>query len=221
MAKSALLISELVALLGRRGGSVARLLMMRKEVDKIRLENNKKTALARLLVLWVTLLLLSVPSALCSDEIKPVIESVVVDQPVTVVFNAIRELRTTNGSHRKLESYKDNQAIIEERFPGLPVVGDSICTYKEIEIPPSRIDYELIRSDRFKMFQGAWVLEPICENRTKVTLSSYLDPGMRVPFWREISRSATERHVKKRLRELQEQAETASQLHEKGPQKEQ
>jgi len=160
---------------------------------------------AWLAVLTVALLAAPLP-AKCA-ETKPVIEQQVIDEPASIVWRAIQNLRTVDGQKRRLISYANNEAVIEEKFPALPIVGDSTCLYKECEvIPEKEINYSLIHSDHFKVFEGTWNLERMADGKTRVSLSSNLDTGLRVPFWREITRVATTRSVKHRLQELAVQA---------------
>jgi len=140
-----------------------------------------------------------------AEDIEQVIETIEVDEPPSICFQAIRNLRSTD-KNRTLESYNAPEAIIRERFGCLPVVGETICTYKEIEKPPNRIEYLMISSNRFKMFEGSWVLTAESSGGTKVTLTGSVDPGMRVPLWRQISKAATSSRLRKRLHDLQDQA---------------
>jgi hypothetical protein len=160
---------------------------------------------ACLTALTIAFVALPLP-AKCADT-KPVMEQEVIDEPASIVWRAIQNLRTIDAQKRRLISYANNEAVIEEKFPALPIVGDSTCLYKECEVVPEKqIDYSLIRSDHFKVFEGTWNLERLSGGRTKVSLSSNLDTGMRIPFWREITRAATSRSVKHRLQELCTQA---------------
>ena len=161
-------------------------------------------------VIAVTLCTFTTASATAaSDEVKTVTASTLVNASPSVVWEAIRGLRRKDSVHRKLVSYKDNEAVLEEKFLGLPIIGDAVCTYKESEVPFQRIDYRLIKSDHFKVFEGSWVLTP-AENgqKTLVCLSSCSDPGLRVPFWKDLTKMATSRHIKKRLAEMKEDAES-------------
>lgn len=141
-----------------------------------------------------------------ADETKAVRQSTVINEPIAVVWRAIQRLRTADQEHRKLISYQNNQAVIEERFFGLPIIGDATCIYKESEVPLDTINYCLIRSDRFKVFEGSWKVAAINDKKTSVCLTSSCDPGLRIPFWKEISHAATVRNVKHRLEELDSQA---------------
>jgi hypothetical protein len=160
----------------------------------------------RLISILSATALFSFPPALAKSEaLQPVVESIVVDEPQDLTFRAICCLRSVD-KNRTLESYTAPQAIISEHFGGLPIVGDSVRKYAETESAPNRIDYRMISSNRFKTFKGAWILTPESGKSTKVTLTSFLDPGVRVPFWRQISRAATIHMVRNRLSELETEA---------------
>jgi ribosome-associated toxin RatA of RatAB toxin-antitoxin module len=145
-------------------------------------------------------------AALASDT-KPVSQSQVIDQPSHVVWLAIQSLRTSDREHRKLVSYTNGEAIIEEKFRSLPIVGDASCKYKECELPPNEIDYSLISSDQFKVFEGRWMLTPLKDGTTMVSLSANFDTGLRIPFWREITKNQTNSSLKRRLKQLSEEAD--------------
>lgn len=136
---------------------------------------------------------------------EPAVATIVVNEPQDITFKAIGRLRTTD-KNRTLESYKPPVAIIREQFPKLPLIGDRTCLYKEVEQAPNRIEYSLIKGDNVKEFKGVWSLKPLSKDSTEVTLSTYADAGVRMPFWRELSKETAMRTVHQRLRELQVQA---------------
>lgn len=135
-------------------------------------------------------------------------ESIIVKASPQEVFQFIQHLRNSDNKCRKLVSYHKGKAILEEHFLGLPLVGNATCVYQEVEVPFSRIDYSLISSDKFRNFDGHWYIEPVADShKTKVELTScIIDANIRVPFWRDISKLATIRHVRKRLSAIQELA---------------
>lgn len=124
------------------------------------------------------------------------------------VWEAIKHQRNCDPTIRRQVSYDGTAAVIEEKFPGLPILGAASCTYTEVEQAPSRIDYTMIHSDKFKAFEGRWQLTPTnCGQSTKVELSSYLDPSIRVPFWQELTKMSSLKFVRKRLACVQAEAE--------------
>ena len=116
------------------------------------------------------------------------------------VWEAIKHQRE-NEENRKLLSYDGKKATLHETFASLPIVGASTCTYVEHETQEfGRIDYSMIKSDRFHVFEGAWILTPDKDgNSTIVELSNACDPGIRVPFWQDIAKMASSKAVKRRL----------------------
>lgn len=114
------------------------------------------------------------------------------------VWQAIQHQRE-NDCHRKLLSYDGNAATLHETFASIPIVGEASCDYVEHESDQfKRIDYNLVHSDRFSVFEGSWILSAD-KDGTTVELSNALDPGIRVPFWQDITKMAASKLVKRRL----------------------
>ncbi len=141
-----------------------------------------------------------------SQHTKGVSNSLVVDAKPQFVYKAIQKARSAGGV-RRLVSYKNNQAVIEEHFDGLPLIGSAKCVYQENETSPTRIDYSLIESDKLSRFEGAWILTPQADGKTTVTLTSDTECGIKLPFADKLcSQSATKR-VERRLHEIARAAE--------------
>jgi hypothetical protein len=158
-------------------------------------------------LLLACLLAAQTATAALATDTKPVSQSQVIDQPSHIVWLAIQSLRTADREHRKLVSYTNGEAVIEEKFHSLPIVGDAACKYKECELPPNEIDYSLISSDQFKVFEGSWMLTPLKDGKTLVSLSANFDTGLRIPFWREITKNQTSASLKRRLKQLADQVD--------------
>lgn len=141
-----------------------------------------------------------------NKTIPTVSQSIVINAPPKMVFEAIQHARKAEA--RKLLSYDGADAKIEEKFMTLPVVGAATCTYVEHEMPNLEgIEYHLVDSDRFTAFQGKWSLTPAKDGKsTIVELSNAMDPGIRIPFWQEITRMAAGKSVKRRLDEVNDYA---------------
>ena len=75
------------------------------------------------------------PAIASSTEVKMVNMTTIVNASPSVVWESIRGLRKTDQVHRKLVSYKDNEAVLEEKFLGLPIIGDATCIYKGVRFP--------------------------------------------------------------------------------------
>lgn len=142
----------------------------------------------------ISYLVLAIP-ATARDE-KGVSLSLVIKAQPQVVFEVVKSLKT-EGEVNQISGEK--QSVVEEQFDGLPIIGKARCTYVEKYTPFQRVDYHMIRSDKFKAFQGSWVITPQAENSTTVRLTSYIDTGLPVPFAQQITNSAALKDVKKRL----------------------
>lgn len=119
------------------------------------------------------------------------------------VFEAIQDSRLKEPDHRKLVSHNNSVAVIEESFADLPVIGQAHCTYKETEIPFKKVDFQLIKSDKLKAFEGDWELTPVDNGeKTEVKLRTFTEPKIWVPFVKEISSSSTMKDIHRRLNNL-------------------
>jgi len=140
-----------------------------------------------------------------APEVK---HSIVINAKPQHVWAAIQHQRKADSS-RKLLSYDGTAATLHETFGALPIVGEASCDYVENEkASMQRIDYSMVKSDRFHVFQGSWILSPGKNlNSTVVELSNEIDPGIRVPFWQDITKVAASRLVKHRLEAVSAYAE--------------
>lgn len=129
--------------------------------------------------------------------------SLLIKAPPEVVWSAILDVPESDDmAYSKQLERKGNVAIIEEKYVKLPIIGDAIAVIKQTEDPYKRIDYELVRSDKFKALEGTWVLTPMDNGKhTLVELSSYTDAGVPIP--RFIIDITTKQRVKGRLQEVQ------------------
>ncbi|MBX9571180.1 MAG: SRPBCC family protein [Candidatus Obscuribacterales bacterium] len=129
-----------------------------------------------------------------------VTHSIMINAKPQLVWAAIQHQRESDN-HRKLISYDGKNATLKEVFAALPIVGEASCTYVENETSQfERIDYALVQSDRFHVFEGAWVITPgKDQNSTNVELTNAIDPGIRVPFWQDVTKMAASKLVKRRL----------------------
>lgn len=131
-----------------------------------------------------------------APEVK---HSIVINAKPEHVWQAIQHQRKADD-HRKLLSYDGNAATLHETFAALPIVGEASCDYVETESTLfERIDYSMVKSDHFAVFEGAWLISPGKDGTTNVELSNAIDPGIRVPFWQDITKLAASRLVKRRL----------------------
>lgn len=145
-------------------------------------------------------------------DVPSITLSVLVKASPRNVWLAIQHQRVSDAAKRTLVSYDGRDAVIEEKFGALPVVGGASCRYCEHEtVPNERIDYDFVGSDKFREFKGHWLLKPGKDGKTVVELKNVLDPGLRVPFWQDITRMAATKNVKQRLHEVASYAEQLEQ----------
>jgi hypothetical protein len=158
-------------------------------------------------VLGLFLLLAILPAHAGDDKkVRGVSSQIKIMATPPVIYESIRAMGKETGNVKVLESAEDH-ALLEESFKGLPIIGDAVCVYEERYAPHQRIDYHLVRSDKFKAFEGGWELVPNNDGSTSVTLRHYTDTGLRIPFIRQITDSATMKDIEKRLSDLKQQSE--------------
>ncbi len=157
-------------------------------------------------VLFAVLFASSVPAASAQDFIPhgdAITGSVLVNASPHQVFQAIKRSRYQEPDRRKVVRSDDTSAVLEENFKGLPIIGDVVCRYKETEIGNQRIEYQILASDKFKYFDGAWELQPVNDGKaTLVKLSSHVEAQLRVPFAKQITAVGTRKDIKRRLHHI-------------------
>lgn len=130
-------------------------------------------------------------------------QEVIVHAKAEEVYKAILRLRDDSDDTVKELSRQANHCVLEERFPGLPLVGEAKCVYEEVYTPYSRIEYSMVRSDRFKAFEGRWLVLPTEDGTaTRLSLSSYVDVDIPLPFAKQLCKLQTSHGVKERLEEV-------------------
>lgn len=124
--------------------------------------------------------------------------------PVEKIWSAIKMRRRSDPAHRQLVSYDGISAVLTEKFPSVPVVGNVLCTYVEKEdFAQKTITYSMLSSDHFRVFEGIWRLAPGSKpGTTVVSLTNTLDPGIRFPLWRRIARAAMNNNLNNNLAEV-------------------
>lgn len=145
------------------------------------------------------------------SEISPDASSsrIVVKACPEKVYKSILKLRNRTPDTIKELSHGANHSLLEETFPDLPVVGKAKCVYKETYEPFDRIGYKMVSSDKFKAFEGEWRLKPLSGGiETEVSLSSFVDLALPIPFGKQLTRMQTARGVKKRLKQVKTDSET-------------
>jgi hypothetical protein len=140
------------------------------------------------------------PPPVIAGEEHGVLGSVLIKAPADVVWETIKKQRELDPDmeYSNTLSRNGNDAVIEQKFTGLPIWGSTTNVISEHETPFSRVDYKLIKSDKLKKLEGSWVLTP-AENgaSTSLSLSSHLDVG--IPFTGGIAKKMATKLVNKRL----------------------
>ncbi len=123
------------------------------------------------------------------------------------VWDAVHEERAHDPdlTYSKALQRKDNRVLLEQKFNSLPVIGSATCLLVQEETPLKRIDYKLVRSDKFKDLCGSWVLEANPDGTTTLELYSHLDTGL--PYSKGIINSVLRDKIKKRLARVKAAAE--------------
>lgn len=126
-----------------------------------------------------------------------------------VVWETVHEERKTDPdlAYSKVLESKGNNSLLEQKFQLIPVVGTSVCVMKNSEVPGHRIDYSLVKSDRFKALEGTWIVSAVPDGSTILELSSYIDMGLPVP--RGMLEAVAGKKLASRLQNIRKMAEQA------------
>jgi hypothetical protein len=147
-------------------------------------------------------------SVTAKDKLEPVTAQIKIAAPMAVVWQVVHEERKHDPdlAYSKVISEGNNEFLLEQKFTLLPGIGTSVCQMQQKETPGSRIDYKLIKSDRFKVMEGSWVLTPSADNQsTTLELTTTLDLGMPVP--RILVNHVTAKKLERRLLHIKQMAE--------------
>jgi hypothetical protein len=140
---------------------------------------------------------------------KVVTETLKIEATPQAVFAAIQGYRTSNLHHRKLISYDGTSALVDEQLEGVPVLGSVHCMWVEKEVPYQRIDYKMVKSDKFVSGSGSYVILSGGSDSVILELSSELESGCKIPFAKEIGQMAAHKDMKLRLQQIKHMSETA------------
>jgi len=134
--------------------------------------------------------------------------SIVIKAPPEVVFNAVHEQRKVDPelAYSKVMRQGVNESQLEQKFTSIPMIGSATCLINTQEVPNRRIDYQMVKSDKFKSMEGSWVLIPSADGKsTTLELSSHIDTGLPVP--RMMMNGITKQKMERRLAHVRELAE--------------
>jgi hypothetical protein len=164
----------------------------------------------RVFVLSLLLAMSAMPVATLDSEAKAkgVSSSVVIAAPPHIVWAAVADQRKTDPDliYSKVLSRNGNVVTIEQKFGRLPMLGEAVATIRADEVPHERIDYHMIKSDKFKSMSGCWVFKAVDKQSTHLELTNFVDTGL--PQF--IVNQVTKNKVKQRLANVQAAAERAA-----------
>lgn len=134
--------------------------------------------------------------------------SVVIKASPEIVWQSVHDERASDPdlAYSKVLEKGENESRLEQKFTFLPVIGTAVCEMRNWEVPLQRIDYKMIKSDRFKSMEGSWVLTPMENGQTKLDLSTNLDMGLPVP--RAMVNGIASKRITVRLKHVKDMAES-------------
>jgi hypothetical protein len=142
------------------------------------------------------------------EKLEAVTAKIKILAPPNVVWQVVHEERKHDPdlAYSKVITEGNNEFLLEQKFCLIPVIGTSVCQMQQKETPDCRIDYKLIKSDRFKVMEGSWVLIPSSDKQsTTLELTTTLDLGMPVP--QNIINHVTLKKLERRLHHIKQMAE--------------
>ncbi|MBX9667465.1 MAG: hypothetical protein K2X93_07590 [Candidatus Obscuribacterales bacterium] len=181
--------------------------------------NMTKAVLFASLSFFLSTMLFSGGNAESHTEMTGVVSKMLIKATPQEVFDAIRQYRHCDSRKRSVIEESNGRATIKEKFAGLPILGDVECTYEETEIPYSRVEYQLVSSDKLKIFEGNWILTPVSEGDSKSTmvrLTSYVDSNVQVPAKDFLQHLSAHEDIHKRLAFVKKVAEHEDLQREQG-----
>lgn len=152
---------------------------------------------------------LSMAPCLAQDNI--VSGSISINAPARVVWDAVHTERQNDPDleYSKVLEQHGNQTLIEQKFNALPVIGAAVCQLIQREVPNERIDYKLVKSDKFRALNGSWVLTASPDGRsTTLELTSHLDTGL--AYSQGVIDLLTKKKIDKRLENVKRAAEAVA-----------
>lgn len=142
-----------------------------------------------------------------SSDFHGVKGTIEINAPPERVWTVVHEQRATDPdlAYSKIIQQKNNRLLIEQKYNALPIIGEATCLLVQEETPVSRIDYKMVRSDKFKDMSGSWILQPSAKGTTILELQSLLDTGL--PYSQGMINSLLQEKINKRLVRIKNAAE--------------
>lgn len=156
---------------------------------------------------FLALLLLAPPATAKSEAKEGVRGHIEIKAPPRIVWEAVHKERAEDPdlSYSKVIERQGDKVMLEQKFNGMPVIGEAVCLMEQTETVNKRIDYKMVRSDKFKALRGSWILTELNEGKTKLELHSVLNTGL--PFSEHLINHVLKGRINKRLERVKASAE--------------
>lgn len=161
------------------------------------------------LIIAASIVCSSTAPALAQSQPDPnsVKGSIEINAPASNVWAAVHQERANDPdlSYSKIIQQKGSKLLVEQKFKALPVIGEATCLMVQEETQDARIDYKLVKSDKFKDMSGSWVLDKKPDGTTRLELFSLLDSGL--PYSQGVINAFLQDKINKRLERVKTAAE--------------
>jgi len=134
--------------------------------------------------------------------------SILIEATPKFVWNAVHVERERDPdiAYSKVLENSGNTKLLEQKFVNVPIFGSVTAVTRQIEEPERKIEYSLVRSDKFKTLSGSWDLSPLSDGkRTMLTLRSTLNVGF--PFSSHLMKGTAKKKLERRLERIKRLAE--------------
>ncbi len=162
------------------------------------------------LIGFIALFLFSItttPATAKSADKEGVRGQIEIKAPARIVWDAVHKERAEDPdlSYSKVVEKQGDKIMLEQKFNGMPIIGEAVCLLEQTETVNKRIDYKMIHSDKFKALRGSWILTEMPAGITKLELHSVLNTGL--PFSEHIINHVLKGRINKRLERVKASAE--------------
>lgn len=140
---------------------------------------------------------------------------ILINAPVEIVWKMVHEERENapNLVYSKLHKEDNNLLVFEQKWTIVPFIAATTCVISEQEIPYKRIDYKVIKSNQFKVMEGAWIFTPVetssasgtTATATELELTTHLELRRLAPM--KIVNAMAKKKIEQRLVHIKELAE--------------
>lgn len=156
--------------------------------------------------LFALLLFATPASAKCADK-EGVSGQIEIKAPARIVWDAVHKERAEDPdlTYSKVVEKQGDKVMLEQKFNGMPIIGQAVCLLEQTETVNKRIDYKLVKSDKFKALSGSWILTELPDGVTRLELHSVLNTGL--PFSEHIINHVLRGRIGKRLERVKVSAE--------------